>query len=246
MKANNLLSTENAEPLPTGGRYDRQTMLEGFGREGQRKVHAASVLLVGVGGLGSPIATYLTGAGIGKLGIIDDDVVSITNLHRQVLYTENEVGLSKAECAKKRLAALNHEVEIVAYNERLTRENAADLIRQYDLVIDGMDNFATRFIVSDACKAQGKPYVYGAIRGLEGQVSVLCQGKCTYRSLFPDEEATLQMPHPGKQVLGTTPAVVGSVEATQALMLITGIGEPLIDKMWTVNLATMQSFIINL
>ncbi len=221
-------------------------MLEGFGSEGQRKVHAASVLLVGVGGLGSPIATYLTGAGIGKLGIIDDDVVSITNLHRQVLYTENEVGLSKAECAKKRLTALNHEVEIIAYNERLTRENAADLIRQYDLVIDGMDNFATRFVVSDTCKAQGKPYVYGAIRGLEGQVGVLCQGTATYRSLFPDEEATLKMPHPGKQVLGTTPAVVGSVEATQALMLITGIGSPLIDKMWTINLATMQSFTINL
>ncbi len=221
-------------------------MLEGFGREGQRKVHAASVLLVGVGGLGSPIATYLTGAGIGKLGIIDDDVVSITNLHRQVLYTEKEVGLSKAECAKKRLTALNHDVEIVAYNERLTKENAADLIRQYDLVIDGMDNFATRFIVSDTCKAQGKPYVYGAIRGLEGQVGVLCQGTATYRSLFPDEEATLKMPHPGKQVLGTTPAVVGSVEATQALMLITGIGSPLIDKMWTINLATMQSFTINL
>ncbi len=221
-------------------------MLEGFGREGQRKVHAASVLLVGVGGLGSPIATYLTGAGIGKLGIIDDDVVSITNLHRQVLYTEKEVGLSKAECAKKRLTALNHDVEIVAYNERLTKENAADLISQYDLVIDGMDNFATRFVVSDTCKAQGKPYVYGAIRGLEGQVGVLCQGTATYRSLFPDEEATLKMPHPGKQVLGTTPAVVGSVEATQALMLITGIGCPLIDKMWTVNLATMQSFIINL
>ncbi len=221
-------------------------MLEGFGREGQRKVHAASVLLVGVGGLGSPIATYLTGAGIGKLGIIDDDVVNISNLHRQVLYTEKEVGLSKAECAKKRLTALNHDVEIIAYNERLTKENAADLIRQYDLVIDGMDNFATRFIVSDTCKAQGKPYVYGAIRGLEGQVGVLCQGTATYRSLFPDEEATLKMPHPGKQVLGTTPAVVGSVEATQALMLITGIGSPLIDKMWTINLATMQSFTINL
>lgn len=227
-------------------RYHRQLLLEEIGEAGQAKIRNAKVLLVGVGGLGSPIATYLTGAGIGTLGLIDDDVVSITNLHRQVLYTEEEVGLPKAECAKRRLHSLNHEVNIVAYPERLTRENAEDLIRLYDLVIDGMDNFATRFIVSDVCEALHKPYVYGAIRGLEGQVSVLCQGKCTYRSLFPDEEATLKMPHPGKQVLGTTPAVVGSVEACQALQLISSFGEPLIDKIWTINLATMQSFTVQL
>ena len=227
-------------------RYHRQLLLEEIGEAGQAKIRNAKVLLVGVGGLGSPIATYLTGAGIGTLGLIDDDVVSITNLHRQVLYSEEEVGLPKAECAKRRLHSLNHEASIVAYPERLTRENAEDLIRLYDLVIDGMDNFATRFIVSDVCEALHKPYVYGAIRGLEGQVSVLCQGKCTYRSLFPDEDATLKMPHPGKQVLGTTPAVIGSVEACQALQLISGFGEPLIDKIWTINLATMQSFTVQL
>ncbi len=171
-------------------------------------------------------------------------MVSLTNFHRQVLYSEHEVGLPKAECAKRRLRALNHEVNIIAYNERLTLQNAEAIISQYDLVIDGMDNFATRFIVSDACTKLGKPYVYGAIRGLEGQVAVLCRR--TYRTLFPDEAATLQMPHPGKQVLGTTPAIVGSVEATQALMLIAGFGEPLIDRLWTVNLATMQTFIIQL
>ena len=226
-------------------RYHRQMLLEEIGKEGQAKIRNAKVLLVGVGGLGSPIATYLTGAGIGTLGLIDDDVVSITNLHRQVLYSEEEVGLSKAECAKRRLQALNHEVNIIAYPYRLTRQNAEAIIAQYDLVIDGMDNFATRFVVSDVCDRLDKPYVYGAIRGLEGQVGILCRGR-TYRSLFPDEEATLRMPHPGKQVLGTTPAIVGSVEATQALMLIAGFGEPLIDKLWTVNLATMQSFIIHL
>ena len=227
-------------------RYHRQLLLEEIGEAGQAKIRNAKVLLVGVGGLGSPIATYLTGAGIGTLGLIDDDVVSITNLHRQVLYTEEEVGLPKAECAKRRLHSLNHEASIVAYPERLTRENAESLISQYDMVIDGMDNFATRFIVSDVCEALHKPYVYGAIRGLEGQVSVLCQGKCTYRSLFPDEDATLKMPHPGKQVLGTTPAVIGSVEACQALQLISSFGEPLIDKIWTINLATMQSFTVQL
>ncbi len=232
--------------MEESNRYNRQLMLEEIGEVGQRKLHSAKVLLVGVGGLGSPISTYLVGAGIGTLGIIDDDVVSISNLHRQVLYSEPEVGLSKVERAKLRLQALNHEVEIVAYNARLTKENAEAIISQYDLVVDGMDNFATRFIVSDACEALRKPYVYGAIRGLEGQVSVLCHGKCTYRSLFPDEEATLQMPHPGKAVLGTTPAVVGSVEACQAMQLIAGFGEPLIDKMWMINLGNMQSYTIQL
>ena len=242
MKGNKL---RQMETLAEEDRYHRQILLNEIGEAGQAKIRNSKVLLVGVGGLGSPVATYLTGAGIGTLGLIDDDVVSITNLHRQVLYSEEEVGLSKAECAKRRLHALNHEVNIIAYPDRLTLQNAEAIIDQYDLVIDGMDNFATRFIVSDVCARLGKPYIYGAIRGLEGQVGVLCRGR-TYRSLFPDEEATLRMPHPGKQVLGTTPALVGSVEATQALMLIAGFGEPLIDKLWTVNLATMQSCIIQL
>ncbi len=232
-------------------RYQRQKLIGELGEEGQRRIRKAKVLLVGVGGLGSPIATYLTGAGIGTLGLIDDDVVSLTNLHRQVLYTEQEVGQPKALCARRRLLSQNSEVNIVAYPERLTRENAEPLISQYDIVVDGMDNFATRFIVSDVCERQGKPFVHGAICGLEGQVSVLCipspdGTKATYRTLFPDEEATLRMPHPGKAVLGTTPAVVGSVEATQALLLIAGFGSPLTGRLWTVDLATMQSFIINL
>ncbi len=239
-------------------RYHRQKLIEEIGEEGQRKIRHAKVLLVGVGGLGSPIATYLTAAGFGTLGLIDDDVVSITNLHRQVLYTEEEVGRKKAECARHRLQSQNGEVNIIAYSDRLTLQNAEAIISQYDIVVDGMDNFATRFIVSDECVRQGKPYVYGAIRGLEGQVSVLCCPRqdhdseaadtqpVTYRTLFPDEEATLRMPHPGKAVLGTTPAVVGSVEATQALMLIAKFGNPLIGKLWTIDLATMQSFTINL
>lgn len=227
-------------------RYNRQMMLPEIGEEGQRKIRAAKVLLVGVGGLGSPIATYLTGAGIGRIGIIDDDVVDITNLHRQVLYTEEEAGLPKVECAKRRLRALNSEVEIDAYHMRLTKDNAKELISRYDIVVDGIDNFATRYIVSDECQRQGKPYVYGAIRGLEGQVAVLCKGHCTYRSLLPDEEATLSMPHPGKAVLGTTPAVVGSVEACQVLQPVAEMGEPLVDKLWTVDLSTMMSYVIEM
>lgn len=221
-------------------------MLPEIGEEGQARIRKTRVLLVGVGGLGSPIATYLTGAGIGRLGLVDDDVVSVSNLHRQVLYSEAQVGQSKAICAKERLQTLNSEVKIEAMPIRLTRENAETIIGSYDMVVDGMDNFATRYTVSDVCKRLNKPYVYGAIRGMEGQVAVLCQGHATYRTLLPDEEAVLQMPHPGKQVLGTTPAVVGSVEACQALMLAARFGSPLIDKLWTVNLATMESFTIEI
>ncbi len=227
-------------------RYQRQMLLAEMGEEGQAKIRRAKVLLVGVGGLGSPIATYLTGAGIGTLGLIDDDVVSVSNLHRQVLYTEEEVGQPKTECAKHRLQQLNSEVDIVAHQGRLMRDNAETLIADYDIVVDGMDNFATRYIVSDACERLHKSYVYGAIRGLEGQAAVLCHGQATYRTLFPDEQAMLQMPHPGKAVLGTTPAVVGSVEACQVLMLITGIGTPLTDRLWMVDLATMDSHVIEL
>lgn len=229
-------------------RYSRQILLPEIGEEGQQKLRAARVLLVGVGGLGSPIATYLTGAGVGTLGLVDDDVVSVSNLHRQVLYAETEVGQSKVECAVRRLHALNSEVKIEPYPLRLTADNARDIIGRYDLVVDGCDNFATRFLLSDTCAALGKPYIYGAICGLEGQVAILChkQGKATYRTLFPDEAATLRMPHPGKQVIGITPAVVGSVEAGEVLKLICGYGTPLIDRMWTMNLLNLESYTIEL
>lgn len=227
-------------------RYNRQIMIPEIGEEGQQKIRKAKVLLIGAGGLGSPIATYLTGAGIGKLGIVDDDVVDVTNLHRQVLYSEEQTGLKKAECARQRLRQLNSEVEIEAYPYRLTAGNAEELIRDYDIVVDGMDNFATRYIVSDVCQRLHKPFVYGAIRALEGQVTVLCKGERNYRSLFPDEQEMLRMPHPGKAVLPTTPAVVGSVEACQVLLLAAGFGSPLIDKLWTIDLATMESMVIDL
>lgn len=227
-------------------RYSRQLMLSEIGEVGQQKLSEARVLIVGVGGLGSPIATYLAGAGVGTIGMIDADVVSISNLQRQVLYSESQVGQPKALCAKDRLLALNSTITVNAYPYMLTGENAETIISEYDIVVDGTDNFDVRFIISDTCSALHKPYVYGAICGLEGQVAVLCKGKATYRSLFPDEEATKTMSHPGKQVVGVTPAVVGSVEASQVLQLICGYGEPLIDSLWSINLRDMQSFTIQL
>ena len=229
-------------------RYERQTLLPEIGEEGQRKLRKARVLLVGVGGLGSPVSLYLTGAGIGTLGLMDDDVVSDTNLHRQVLYGEDKLGLPKIDEAVKRLHNLNGEVELIAYPYRLTRENAAEIVKDYDMVVDGCDNFATRFLIDDACREAGIPYLYGAVRGFNGQAAVFNVGPDVrhYRDLYPDEAATLAMPHPGKAVVGMTPAVVGSVLAEQALQLICGYGTPLVNKLWTIDLQTMQTFTIDL
>lgn len=225
-------------------------MLPELGTEGQERLSAAKVLLVGAGGLGSPIATYLTAAGIGTLGIIDADKVSESNLQRQTLYSEAEVGQSKVECAGRRLNALNRNVHINTYDCFLTSDNAEEIISGYDIVVDGCDNFATRFIVNDFCLKLGKPYVYGSIQGLNGQVSVFgladASGKVhSYRDLYDEEELRSMVP-PSKAVLGVTPAVTGSVEANQVLQLAAGFGEPLIGRLWSIDLRTMESYIIDI
>ena len=187
------------------------------------------MLIVGVGGLGSPIALYLAGAGVGTLGLVDDDQVSISNLQRQVLYAEADLGQPKPLCGARRVQGLNSDVNVEVYPFRLDKKNAGELIRNYDI-------------------AWGKPYVYGAIQGFEGQVSVFCYGESAknYRDLYPDEEGTLLMPSPDKSVIGVTPAIVGSVEANEVLKLICGYGEPLAGKLWTIDLRTMQSYILSL
>ena len=224
-------------------RYDRQMILPEIGEEGQLKLKKAKVLIVGVGGLGSPIALYLAGAGVGCIGLVDDDRVSISNLQRQVLYSENELDKPKAVCAAERLSALNSGIRILPYSTRLTEENAGNIIRKYDIVVDGCDNFATRYLINDICIEQRKPYVYGAICGFEGQVSVFNYGemKKSYRDLYPNEEEMKRMPPPPKGVIGVTPAVVGSIEATEVLKIICGFGDILAGKLWTIDLRTLQS-----
>ena len=226
-------------------RYNRQIILPELGEKGQQRLQQAKVLIVGVGGLGSPVALYLTGAGVGTIGLIDDDVVSVSNLQRQVLYSEAEVGMPKAIQAKKRLEALNHDVQINAYPTRLTKENADEIIRTYDIIIDGCDNFATRYLINDICVKWGKVYVYGAIRAFDGQVSVFnYQGGKNYRDLFPDEEEMLSMPAPPKGVLGVTPGLVGCTQANEVLKIISGYGEVLSDKLWHIDLKTMVTHTI--
>ena len=229
-------------------RYDRQILLPEIGEEGQEKLKAAKVLIVGVGGLGSPIALYLAGAGVGTIGLVDDDVVSISNLQRQVLYSEEELGDFKAVCAAMRLTALNSEIKINSCPGRLSKENAQELINAYDIIVDGCDNFTTRYLINDSCTALGKPYVYGAISGFEGQVSVFNyrDNPKNYRDLYPDEEEMLRLPPPSKGVMGVTPAITGSVQATEVLKIICGFGEVLAGKLWTIDLRTWQSNIFSL
>lgn len=221
-------------------RYARQIGLPEIGPEGQEKLRKARVLLVGVGGLGAPISLYLAGAGIGCLGIVDDDVVSASNLHRQVLYSESQVGAPKVECAAERLQALNPEIEVKPYAVRLAEDNAEAILKDYDLVVDGCDNYATRYVIDDAARKLGKPYVYGAVSGYEGQVSVFGVGESPlhYRDLYP---VSPQSPA-DKSVVGMSPAVVGGVMAHEVLKLVCGYGQLLSHRIWSVNLLTMDTF----
>jgi len=222
-------------------KYHRQILLSEIGEEGQQKLKQARVLIVGMGGLGCPISLYLATAGVGRLGLIDDDEVSISNLHRQVLYDEADIGQPKAECATNHLRKKNRDIELIAYPMRLTEENAKDIIRNYDIVVDGCDNHATRYLISDVCHRLLKPYVYAAIGAFQGQTGILCydDNAPTYRTLFPDEEGMISM-EAEKGVIGTTPAVVGSIVANETLKLIVGFGEPLTNKLWTIDLLTLH------
>lgn len=223
-------------------RYERQIALQEIGVEGQQKLQLTRVLIVGVGGLGSPIALYLAAAGIGTLGLIDDDVVGLSNLQRQVLYTEDEIGQPKVTCAARRLQALNHELKVETYAERLTEKNVHHLVESYDVIVDGCDNFTTRYLLNDTCLALHKPYVYGAIQEFHGQVSVFAYGNHphSYRELYPDETFMKSTPAL-KSVLGTTPAITGSIQANEVIKIIAGYGEVLSGKLWTIDLQTLQT-----
>lgn len=218
-----------------------------IGRAGQEKLRRAKVMIVGAGGLGSPVALYLAGAGVGTLTLVDEDVVSLSNLHRQILYAESEVGTSKVAAAAVRLRSLNGEVDIRTHACRLTQENAESLIEGHDVVVDACDNYATRYVLSDVCAALGIPYIYGAIEGFCGQVAVLCcpLRRRTYRDLFPDEDALRGMT-PFKGVVGMAAAVVGGVQAHEAMKLVCGYGEALAGRLWTIDLRTMESYVLDI
>lgn len=214
-------------------RYSRHLILPDVGLEGQRKLKAASVLVVGSGGLGSPICLYLAAAGVGRIGIVDYDVVDLSNLQRQILHSTPRIGTPKVESARKRLQELNPHVQVETCNEVLTSENMERIAAGYDILVDGTDNFPTRYLLNDYAALSGKPYVYGSIFRFEGQVSVFDarQGPC-YRCLFPEPPPPGMVPTCAEGgVMGILPGTIGTLQATEAIKLILGIGSPLIGRL---------------
>ena len=214
-------------------RYSRHLTLPQVGGDGQRRLRSARILVVGAGGLGSPVALYLAAAGIGKLGLVDDDVVDRSNLQRQVLYLDADVGEAKVAVAARRLRGLNPDVEVVEHPHRFDAAHAFDLLADYDLVVDGTDNFATRYLVNDACVLAGKPDVYGSVFRFEGQCSVFATaaGPC-YRCLYPDPPEPGSVPNCAEGgVLGILPGVIGSLQATEALKLVLEAGDSLAGRL---------------
>ena len=224
-------------------RYARHLALPGVGPAGQRKLAESNVLVIGAGGLGSPVLLYLAAAGVGRIGIVDDDVVSLSNLQRQVIHSSAHLGEKKVQSAKRRINELNNDVDVVIYDGRFTPKNALEILNQgWDVVVDGCDNLPTRYLVDDACSLVGLPWVYGSIYRFEGQVSVFnYNGGPCYRDLFstaPPAESVPSCSEGG--VLGVLPGVIGSLQANEALKLIIGFGNPLIGRLLLYDAETMK------
>ena len=212
------------------------------GIEGQQKLRDAGMLLIGAGGLGSPLGLYLAAAGVGRLGIVDFDVVDFTNLQRQIIHRTEDVGRLKVESAKERIASINPDVDVAIFNTKLSRDNIMDLIKPYDVVIDGTDNFPTRYLVNDACIFQKKPNIYGSIFRFDGQATVFYpfKGPC-YRCLYPEPPPPGMVPSCAEGgVLGVLPGIIGVIQATEAIKLIIGQGQPLIGRLLLYNALKME------
>ena len=239
-------------PLPTLdrdeiGRYSRHVLLPELGLAGQRRIKGGRVLLVGAGGLGSPAALYLAAAGVGHVSLVEFDRVDVTNLQRQVLHGTKDLGRPKAESARDRLLDLNPHVSLAIHDTRLDAGNALALVRDHDLVVDGTDNFATRYLLNDACVLAGRPYVYASIFRFDGQASVFAtpDGPC-YRCLYPSPPAPGEVPSCAEGgVLGVLPGLLGTIQATEALKLLAGIGQPLVGRLLLVDALAMQFRTVN-
>ena len=239
-----MTEREAAPPLRPDqyDRYRRHLTLPEMGYEGQQKLLDSSVLLIGAGGLGCPLALYLAAAGVGQLGLVDDDVVDASNLQRQVLYQTRDIGKLKVEVAKERIQALNPDVDVVTYPLRLTSENALEIFADYDVIVDGTDNFPTRYLSNDACVILDKPNVYGSIFRFEGQASVFdaSQGPC-YRCLFPEPPPPGSVPSCAEGgVLGVLPGIIATIQGTEAIKLLVGMGRSLSGRLLIYDALAME------
>jgi molybdopterin/thiamine biosynthesis adenylyltransferase/rhodanese-related sulfurtransferase len=224
-------------------RYSRHLILPEFGMAGQRRLKEGSVLLIGTGGLGSPLALYLAAAGVGHIGLVDFDVVDESNLQRQIAHGTSTIGVRKTESAKRRLNDLNPNVEVSTYEEQITSENAFELMRPYDVIVDGTDNFPTRYLTNDASVMLGKPNVYGSIFRFEGQATVFYpkEGGPCYRCLYPEPPPPGLVPSCAEGgVLGVLPGVIGTIQATEAIKLLAGIGETLVNRLMLYDALSMR------
>jgi molybdopterin/thiamine biosynthesis adenylyltransferase/rhodanese-related sulfurtransferase len=233
-------------------RYSRHLLLKGFGGDAQSKLTSASVLMIGAGGLGCPALQYLAAAGVGEIGIVDDDVVSLSNLQRQVLYRTQDIGKKKASVAAAQLLELNPEIRITPYLFRLDTSNAIELFSRYDIIVDGTDNFATRYLINDACVILEKPLVFAAVFQYEGQLAVFnvpdAAGiKTNYRDLFESPPSAADAPDCNEAgVLGVLPGTMGVMQATEVIKLITGLGKPLINKLLIYQALEAESYTVSL
>ena len=223
-------------------RYARHLVLPGVGHEGQEKLLKSSVLVVGAGGLGSPALMYLAAAGIGRIGIIDNDKVSSSNLQRQIIHNVSWVGKSKVKSASDWIKGLNPDIDVVKIDDRLTRNNSEEILNDYDVIIDGTDNFQSRYLIGDVCEILGKPWIFGSIHRFEGQVSTFnLKGGPNYRDLFPTPPPPELAPNCSEAgVLGVLPGIVGTIQATEAIKVILGIGENLSGKLLAIDALTME------
>jgi len=233
-------------------RYQRQMILPNFGLTAQNKLQAARVLIVGMGGLGCPALQYLVGAGVGHIGIMDADTISLSNLHRQLLFTEKEIGLQKVTVAANKMQLLNAEISIEQYPFHLEPSNARSIISNYDLVIDATDNFPAKYLINDACVLLNKPFVYGAVSRYEGQVAVFNvqqnEGRAiNYRDLFPVSPKPGEVPSCAEAgVIGVLPGIIGAMQAAEAIKLITGIGHPLVGRIYHYHLLQAQGYALEI
>lgn len=223
-------------------RYNRHIILKDIGEQGQEKLLAARVLVVGAGGLGAPVLQYLVAAGVGHIGVMDADVVSLSNLQRQILYTEDDLACSKAEKAKEKLSKLNSDVKITTYNEMLTEHNAEHLIAAYDIIVGATDNFASRQLIDQYTKAQQKAFVHASIGEFEGQVSVFnYQGAMAYQDLFPDVPNDADLP---MGVMGVLPGIIGSLQATEVIKIICELGQVLTNRLLLYNALDCEMHVV--